>query len=150
MAEVADPAPRMRVRVLHAARVGVLSQDHYPHVVKRRQLERPEHVLASWTRFARVVDACHQGLQHVHGLWLQGLQVTTTVVLVLGLVSIWVTPETDVTTGIGLISAGLALALQQVIISLAGYFVILRGDTFTVGDRITLGGVRGDLVRLGF
>jgi small-conductance mechanosensitive channel len=26
--------------------------------------------------------------------------------------------------------------------------VILRGDTFTVGDRITLGGVRGDVVRL--
>jgi small-conductance mechanosensitive channel len=59
-----------------------------------------------------------------------------------------VTPETDVTTGIGLISAGLAFALQQVIISLAGYIVILRGDTFTVGDRITLGGVRGDVVRL--
>ncbi len=36
------------------------------------------------------------------------------------------------------------------IISLAAYFVILRGDTFTVGDRITLGGVRGDVVRLGF
>ncbi|MBF4767112.1 hypothetical protein ISU10_04965 [Nocardioides agariphilus] len=52
-------------------------------------------------------------------------------ILVLGLVSIWVTPETDVTTGIGLISAGLAFALQQVIISLAGYIVILRGDTFT-------------------
>lgn len=80
----------------------------------------------------------------------QGLQVLTTVVLVLGLLSIWVTPETDLSTGIGLISAGLAFALRQVIISLAGYFVILRGDTFTVGDRITLGGVRGDVIRLGF
>lgn len=28
--------------------------------------------------------------------------------------------------------------------------MILRGDTFGVGDRITLGGVRGDVVRLGF
>ena len=80
----------------------------------------------------------------------QGLQVLTTIVLVLGLLSIWVTPETDLTTGIGLVSVGLAFALQQVIISLAGYFVILRGDTFTVGDRITLGGVRGDVIRLGF
>ena len=34
--------------------------------------------------------------------------------------------------------------------SLAGYFVILRGSTFTVGDRITMGGVRGDVLRLGF
>ena len=80
----------------------------------------------------------------------QGLQVVAAVVLVLGIVSIWVTPETDISTGFGLLSAGLAFALQQVITSLAAYFVILRGDTFTVGDRITLGGVRGDVVRLGF
>jgi small-conductance mechanosensitive channel len=80
----------------------------------------------------------------------QAIQVIVAVVLVLGLISIWVTPDTDITTGIGLISAGLAFALQQVILSLAAYFVILRGDTFGVGDRITLGGVRGDVVRLGF
>ncbi len=80
----------------------------------------------------------------------QAIQVVVTVVLVLGVVSIWVTPDSDITTGIGLISAGLAFALQQVILSLAAYFVILRGDTFGIGDRITLGGVRGDVVRLGF
>ena len=80
----------------------------------------------------------------------QGVQVITTVVLLLGTVSIWVTPGTNLTTGVGLVSAGLAFALQQVILALAGYFVILRGDTFGVGDRITLGGVRGDVVRLGF
>ncbi len=68
----------------------------------------------------------------------------------LGVVSIWVTPGTDLTTGVGLLSAGLAFALQQVIVSFAAYVVILRGDTFAVGDRITLGGVRGDVVRLGF
>ncbi len=80
----------------------------------------------------------------------QGIKVVGAVVLVLGIVSIWVTPDTDLTTGVGLLSAGLAFALQQVILSLAAYFVILRGDTFGVGDRITLGGVRGDVVRLGF
>lgn len=80
----------------------------------------------------------------------QGVQVAAAVVIVLGLLSIWITPETDVSTGVGLISAGLAFALQQVILSLAAYFVILRGDVFGVGDRITLGGVRGDVVRLGF
>ena len=80
----------------------------------------------------------------------QGIAVVVAVVLTLGLFSIWVTPDTDVSTGIGLVSAGLAFALQQVILSLAAYFVILRGDTFGVGDRITLVGVRGDVVRLGF
>lgn len=80
----------------------------------------------------------------------QGIQLASAIVLVIGVVSIWVTPGTDVTTGIGLLSAGLAFALSQVITSLAAYFVILRGDMFTVGDRITLGGVRGDVVQLGF
>ena len=80
----------------------------------------------------------------------QGVQVVTAIVLALGVLSIWITPDTDVTTGVGLITAGLAFALQRVILSLAAYFVILRGDTFGVGDRITLGGVRGDVVRLGF
>lgn len=80
----------------------------------------------------------------------QGIQVLVAMVLILGIVSIWVTPTSNITTGIGLISAGLAFALQQVITSLAAYFVILRGDTFGIGDRIILGGVRGDVVRLGF
>jgi len=53
-------------------------------------------------------------------------------------------------SAVGLITAGLAFALQKVVTSLAGYFLILRGKTFTVGDRITMGGVRGDGVALGF
>ncbi len=80
----------------------------------------------------------------------QGVQLAAAVVLIIGIFSIWVTPGTDLTTGVGLLSAGLAFALSQVITALAAYFVILRGDMFTVGDRITLGGVRGDVVALGF
>ncbi|MEO6469883.1 MAG: mechanosensitive ion channel domain-containing protein [Acidimicrobiia bacterium] len=80
----------------------------------------------------------------------QGIQLIALAAIVLGLISIWVSPGADITTGLGLISAGLAFALQQLITAFAGYFVILRGDTFNVGDRITLGGVRGDVIRLGF
>ncbi len=80
----------------------------------------------------------------------QGVSVVTAIVLVLGVLSIWITPHTKITTAVGLASAGLALALQQLITSLAAYFVILRGDIFGIGDRVTLGGVRGDVVSLGF
>ncbi|MDQ3633201.1 MAG: mechanosensitive ion channel family protein, partial [Acidobacteriota bacterium] len=41
-------------------------------------------------------------------------------------------------------------ALQKVVSSIAGYIVILRGRNFTVGDRISMGGVRGDVIGLGF
>ncbi len=85
------------------------------------------------------------------GFWTrQGVQLATAIIISLGIASIWINPGSDLTTGIGLVSAGLAFALQQVITAIAGYFVILRGDTFNVGDRIALGAVRGDVIRLGF
>ncbi len=80
----------------------------------------------------------------------QGIGLLVAVVLILGLLSIWFNDPTRLSTAFGLVTAGLAFALQQVVTSLAGYFVILRGATFTVGDRISMGGVRGDVLQLGF
>jgi len=80
----------------------------------------------------------------------QVINLATTVLLVLGLLSIWFDDPTRLTTALGLVTAGLAFALQKVVTAIAGYFVILRGKNFTVGDRITMGGVRGDVIGLGF
>ena len=80
----------------------------------------------------------------------QAIQLVTAILLLLGLVSIWFDDPTRLTTALGLVTAGLAFALQKVITAVAGYGVILRGKTFHVGDRITMGGVRGDVVALGF
>jgi small-conductance mechanosensitive channel len=80
----------------------------------------------------------------------QGIHLFTAVVLVMGILSIWFDDPTRMTTFLGLITAGLAFALQRVITAFAGYLLILRGKTFNVGDRITMGGVRGDVVALGF
>ena len=70
--------------------------------------------------------------------------------LLLGVVSIWFDDPARLATALGLVTAGLAFALQKVVTALAGYFVILRGKTFNVGDRIVMGGVRGDVIALGF
>ena len=80
----------------------------------------------------------------------QAVGLLAAVVMILGLLSIWFNDPARLATAFGLVSAGLAFALQQVITAIAGYFVILRGSTFTVGDRISMGGVRGDVLRLGF
>ena len=80
----------------------------------------------------------------------QAISLLGAIVLVLGLLSIWFSDPTRLATALGLASAGLAFALQQPVTSIAGYFVILRGSTFNVGDRIQMGGVRGDVLRLGF
>jgi len=80
----------------------------------------------------------------------QGIHVFTAVVLIIGIASIWFDDPTRLTTAMGLVTAGLAFALQRVVTALAGYVLILRGSTFNVGDRIVMGGVRGDVVALGF
>ena len=80
----------------------------------------------------------------------QGASVVAAVLIVVALLSIWFDDPQRLTTGLGLFSAGLAFALQRVVTALAGYVVIMRGNTFTVGDRITMGGVRGDVIALTF
>jgi small-conductance mechanosensitive channel len=80
----------------------------------------------------------------------QAINIGTTLLLVLGLLSIWFDDPTRLATALGLVTAGLAFALQKVVTSIAGYIVILRGNNFTVGERITMGGVRGDVIGLSF
>lgn len=47
---------------------------------------------------------------------------------------------------LGFAAAGVAFALQELIGALAGWFNILSGRIFRVGDRIQMGGVRGDVI----
>ena len=53
------------------------------------------------------------------------------------------------TVAFGIAGAGIAFALQEVIMSVAGWFAIVFGDFFKTGDRILLGGVRGDVIDIG-
>ncbi|MDQ6735926.1 MAG: mechanosensitive ion channel family protein, partial [Nitrospirota bacterium] len=80
----------------------------------------------------------------------QAIHLAMAVFLLIGVTSIWFDDPTRLATGLGLMTAGLAFALQRVITAVAGYVVILQGNTFNVGDRITMGGVRGDVIALGF
>ncbi len=72
------------------------------------------------------------------------------IIVILMLISIWFDDPNRLATVLGLVTAGIAVAMQRVITSIAGYFLILRGKVFNVGDRIVIGGVRGDVVDLSF
>ena len=80
----------------------------------------------------------------------QGVSLIVAAILMLGVMSIWFDSPARLASVVGLIGAGIAFALQRVITAVAGYFVILRGKTFNVGDRIQMGGVRGDVIGLTF
>ena len=70
--------------------------------------------------------------QHA-AFWIkQGIHLFSAAAFVIGLCSIWFSDPTRMATAFGLITAGLAFALQRVITALAAYIVILRGKTFSV------------------
>ncbi len=80
----------------------------------------------------------------------QAINLLTAAFFIVALISIWVGPGAHLATVGGLIGAGVAFALQKFIIAIAGYVVILRGKTFSIGDRIIIGGVRGEVIALDF
>lgn len=80
----------------------------------------------------------------------QGVAITLTALTVVGLASLWFDNPGSLGAAAGMFTAGLAFALQRVVTAFAGYVVILRGNTFSVGDRIRMGGIRGDVVALKF
>lgn len=71
--------------------------------------------------------------------------VATTIVVV-ALVFIWLPFFDDLATFLGLLSAGLAIALADVFLNLAGWVYVVFRRPFRVGDRIEIGGEAGDVV----
>lgn len=53
------------------------------------------------------------------------------------------------TVALGVAGAGIAFALQEVIASFAGWLAIMFGGFYKTGDRVQLGGIRGDVMDIG-
>jgi small-conductance mechanosensitive channel len=73
-----------------------------------------------------------------------------TLVLLLGTMSIWFEQPDRLAAALGIITVAVGFALQRVILAIAGYFVILQGKTFRIGERVEIGDVRGDVIAIGF
>lgn len=54
-----------------------------------------------------------------------------------------------ISTALGVAGAGVAFALQEVIASLPGWLAIMFGNFFRTGDRVQLGGIKGDVMDIG-
>lgn len=53
------------------------------------------------------------------------------------------------TVALGVAGAGIAFALQEVIASFAGWLAIIFGRFYKTGDRVQLGGIKGDVKDIG-
>src|SRR5690625_7803623 len=50
------------------------------------------------------------------------------------------------TVALGVAGAGIAFALQEVVVSFAGWIAVMFGCCFKRGDRVVLGGICGDVM----
>ena len=53
------------------------------------------------------------------------------------------------TVSIGLISAAIAFALQEVVLSIAGWVAIFSSNIYKTGDRIKINDIKGDVIDIG-
>ena len=76
----------------------------------------------------------------------KGVRYVVAVLSVVALAILWRAFAGRVGVVLGLVTAGVAFAMQEVIGAIAGWFNIVSGRIFRVGDRIEMGGVRGDVI----
>jgi small-conductance mechanosensitive channel len=79
----------------------------------------------------------------------QARKVTGYIVAVLGTLligRIWFDGFETFTTFLGLVSAGLVIAMKDMLIDFAGWMFIIWRKPFQVGDRIEIGGIAGDVI----
>jgi small-conductance mechanosensitive channel len=69
-----------------------------------------------------------------------------TAIIIVALVFIWVDAFGDLGTVLGLLSAGIAIALADVFLNMAGWVYLVLRRPFRVGDRIQMGEHAGDVV----
>lgn len=78
--------------------------------------------------------------------WRKTVTYTIFLIALLVIGRIWSQGFQTVSTFLGLLSAGLAIALKDPIVNLAGWLFILWRRPFKVGDRIQIGEHRGDVI----
>ncbi len=78
--------------------------------------------------------------------WRKGVGYIYVLIVLAILVRIWVEAATDIVTIFGFLTAGLTIALQDLVKSLAGWLFVLWRRPFFVGDRIQIGNLTGDVI----
>jgi small-conductance mechanosensitive channel len=80
---------------------------------------------------------------------LMGQQVLFWLILVLIVSFAFAFDMSSLATFLGLVSAGVAVALQNVILAVVGYFLLVGKLRIRVGDRVQISGVTGEVVNIG-
>ncbi len=80
--------------------------------------------------------------------WRKFINSIIIIVIIIIVGSIWYKGVQSIATFLGLLSAGIAIALKDVIANMAGWVYIISRSPFEVGDRIQIGPHAGDVIDL--
>jgi small-conductance mechanosensitive channel len=78
--------------------------------------------------------------------WQKGIAYVTSPLAILIVGRIWFAGFQSVATFLGLVSAGIAISLKDILVNLAGWVFIVWWRPFNVGDRIQIGTHAGDVI----
>jgi small-conductance mechanosensitive channel len=98
-----------------------------------------------WRRL--VLRYTHDPRRRYQLLLLQRMALWTLVVVIVALT--FVTELSSFATFAGLLTAGVAVAMQSVLVSIVGYFFLIGKYGIRVGDRVQIGTVSGEVIDLG-
>ncbi|MEQ9413603.1 MAG: mechanosensitive ion channel [Cyclobacteriaceae bacterium] len=77
------------------------------------------------------------------------LEAASDVVIMLALLIAYSKNLGGISVALGVAGAGIAFALQEVIASIAGWLALMFGNFYRTGDRVQLGGIKGDVIDIG-
>lgn len=80
--------------------------------------------------------------------WRKTIEYTLFTIGALVIGNLWISNFESIVTFLGLLSAGIAIALKDVFMNIAGWAFIFIRKPFDVGDRIQIGDVKGDVIDL--
>ncbi len=92
----------------------------------------------SLTQYVRDTDTRYRARKFIH--------FTGYLLVILLLATVYSDKLGGFTIAFGVAGAGIAFALQEVIASIAGWFVVSFAKFYAPGDRVQLGGIKGDVI----
>lgn len=72
------------------------------------------------------------------------------ILIVVTIVNVYGNDFSHLSVFVGITGAGLAFAMQEIIVSFVGFIEITFFRFYKVGDRVLLGGIKGDVIDVGF
>ena len=79
----------------------------------------------------------------------KAINISGYIIFILMILFVYSGSLSGITVALGVASAGIAFALQEVITSVAGWMAIISGGFYKTGDRVQVGGIKGDVIDQG-